>query len=420
MNPQEQNSPAVIDNELFQMYAHYQLCRVKNISNSSDAAEKKALVQILEACQHINASTFHSLANDLLKHSVQLESFHEGGLTSLFDSTVYNPNGIPSIGSPLDNIPQVNVHAGTKRAKKDSGRLRNLSRDVMKAPHATTSYGADLNRQYSAEQSSTEDSDNEEPTIITPKRKRTLSMTITDSRQGLSTPNLRSDRQYNLSSSSRRDLDYMSSVPEQTKQELFKRMKKITDSFQIDYSVSQEGKTPVRSFQIHFKERFSGKIIYHQCQTNFIAFQIGQIIDRETRIFSAEVQEENQRLYYTKGFKKTKSDPSLKVLNKYSKTLARLVNEIGVYCLFMPEVLPPTFYKRADEDLLNRVINHMNEKFPHFATIASIDENGNLFIADIGNVGEDAGEMACEDVGKDASDDAKQDVKPEAVQCSTD
>lgn len=61
MNPQEQSSAAAMDNELFQMYAHYQLCRVKKgATNSSNAAEKKAIVQILEACQHIHASRYRA------------------------------------------------------------------------------------------------------------------------------------------------------------------------------------------------------------------------------------------------------------------------------------------------------------------------------------------------------------------------
>lgn len=43
-----------------------------------------------------------------------------------------------------------------------------------------------------------------------------------------------------------------------------------------------------------------------------------------------------------------KANTKLSEINKYCKSLARIVNEIGVYCLFMPEVLPPTFYRRVN------------------------------------------------------------------------
>lgn len=90
----------------------------------------------------------------------------------------------------------------------------------------------------------------------------------------------------------------MSSAPEETKQELFKRMKRITDSFSIDYSISKEGSTPVQSFKIHFSEKFAPQSINYQCQSNFVAYQLGQIIEREAHIFSAKEAEENKKLYY--------------------------------------------------------------------------------------------------------------------------
>lgn len=57
MNPHKESALAVIDNDLFKIYAQYQLCRVKKgITDTDDTSEKKAILQILEACQHISAS----------------------------------------------------------------------------------------------------------------------------------------------------------------------------------------------------------------------------------------------------------------------------------------------------------------------------------------------------------------------------
>ncbi|KAF1801477.1 hypothetical protein FB192DRAFT_1372921 [Mucor lusitanicus] len=401
MNPQEQSSAAAMDNELFQMYAHYQLCRVKKgATNSSNAAEKKAIVQILEACQHIHANTFHTLVNDLLEHSVQLEPFLEGGHTALFGS------------SSLNSAICMNAHhAGKKRSSKDQGGMRSFHHGTKNTSHAATSH-YEHDRQYSPGQSGSENSDDEGPTTITPNRKRARSATITDSRPASSASHLRGGKKYTLSGSSKRDLTHMSARPEETKQELFKRMRQITDSFQIEYSVNEGGgKTPAKaSFQIHFLERFSPQSINNQCQTNFVAYQIGQIIENEARLFSYRVQEENKRQYYAKGLGK-KANTKLSEINKYCKSLARIVNEIGVYCLFMPEVLPPTFYRRADEELFTKMVRRMNDKFPQFSTIASIDENGNLFIADIEDVGEDADETMDRDAEEEEAVDSDTDQK---------
>ncbi|KAL9544511.1 hypothetical protein MBANPS3_007583 [Mucor bainieri] len=160
-------------------------------------------------------------------------------------------------------------------------------------------------------------------------------------------------------------------------------------------------------------ERFSPQSINNQCQTNFVAYQIGQIIEREARIFPHKLQEENKRLYYTKGLNKTKT--KLGEINKYCKSLSRVVNEIGVYCLFLPEILPPTFYRRADEELFRKVIDEMNEKFPHFGTIASIDENGNLYIADIEDVGEDEKENMDRDVEEEEEEESVDEDTEEVI-----
>ncbi|KAL9544512.1 hypothetical protein MBANPS3_007584 [Mucor bainieri] len=188
MDPEKQSSKAAIDNELFQMYAHYQLCRVKKgTTDSSSATEKNAIVQILEACQHINANTFHTLVDDLLKHSIQLEPFDEGGLTTLFDSTnVNNPNVLPSVSSSLNRAPQLNGHVGRKTFKVN----HKLSQSLI--PHAALPQALGLDRQYSPRQSGSEGSDDEGTHVMTPKRKRARSSTITESRQGSSAPDLQS------------------------------------------------------------------------------------------------------------------------------------------------------------------------------------------------------------------------------------
>lgn len=36
---------------------------------------------------------------------------------------------------------------------------------------------------------------------------------------------------------------------------------------------------------------------------------------------------------------------------RYCKASTRMVEETGVYCLFMPEVLPPIFYKRVSASI---------------------------------------------------------------------
>ncbi|CAO0791565.1 unnamed protein product [Mucor circinelloides] len=381
MNPHKESAVAVIDNDLFKIYAQYQLCRVKKgITDSDDTSEKKAILQILEACQHISANTFHTLVDDILQHSVQPEALDDGGLTRLFDSTANHRNSTPSLSSCLYKRPKSAAHG---------------EREMV-----------DTDRHFSRGESGTEGSDDEGPTIIRPSKKRAREV----SRRHFLSPGSHSNRN-GLSDSSLRALNEMSSAPEETKQELFKRMKKITDSFSIDYSISKEGSTPVQSFKIHFSEKFAPQSINYQCQSNFVAYQLGQIIEREAHIFSSKEAEENKKLYYAHCLTVNKGKTKSSEISKYCKTLGRAVNDIGVYCLFMPEVLPPTFFKRAEADVFKRVADYMNEKFPQFDTIASIDENGNLFIADIEDGGEDVGE----DVGNDKRQDTEEDAGENAV-----
>lgn len=74
--------------------------------------------------------------------------------------------------------------------------------------------------------------------------------------------------------------------------------------------------------------------------------------------------------------------------------------------------------------MFKRVADYMTEKFPQFDTIASIDENGNLFIADIEDGGEDVGndkrQDTEEDAGESAVDYAKQHARDfkQKVACS--
>lgn len=96
-------------------------------------------------------------------------------------------------------------------------------------------------------------------------------------------------------------LNYLSTFPQKIKQDLFERMKTTTDSFRIDYSISHEGDIPVKSFQIEFTERLPSQSIYHQCQTNLVAYRIGQIINIEALVFPIIAQEENKRLYFAQG-----------------------------------------------------------------------------------------------------------------------
>lgn len=68
----------------------------------------------------------------------------------------------------------------------------------------------------------------------------------------------------------------------------------------------------------------------------------------------------------------------------------------------------------------------MQKKFPQFATVASVDENGDLFIADTEDTGHEAGGSVDEAVDKNKDtnesevDGARQDVKTAAVECSAD
>ncbi|KAL9544514.1 hypothetical protein MBANPS3_007586 [Mucor bainieri] len=325
-----------VDEELFHFYLQFRLRQIeKSMLLWDDNSEKAALVNILSHCQHVNGNTLRMVFRDIFDKSAQPSS-----------SSTHHVEPAPAVVTkPIVTSKPTVITAGEKRRYSTSE--HELSTTTFNRRETTplqddTDYEDESDQD--GEASVYSDSSSEGNRRGTRRKKhRVLN----------NDPSVPSAIKHLITNLACTDLDAMLKNLQVTKDIFRSRMNRIKDTFKIHYiprnAPGFSGSTPKCRFEI-FKH-FNYKSPIGQCQLNMIAYQLGKIEEVEKATFSYKQVKAN-RLRYYQDLSVSLKEPKLAYpshLQEFSRHCERavyVVRHLGAYVLFMPEVLPPTTYKK--------------------------------------------------------------------------
>ncbi|KAF1801478.1 hypothetical protein FB192DRAFT_1372924, partial [Mucor lusitanicus] len=173
---------------------------------------------------------------------------------------------------------------------------------------------------------------------------------------------------------------------EESKRRLQERIKTVNASFDIQAPFPDDISTyGTETFNI--KTHFEVKSRLSQSQENLAAYKIGKLIERDRNYFSKSIVNENMKRYHQALSKKLKfyshsEKQDLLHLSIYCKRVVHLVGKMGLYTLFIPEVLPPYRIKLTTPDNFEKIENYLNQRCTYFKNIAYYDQDGTLKMED--------------------------------------
>ncbi|CAO3653809.1 unnamed protein product [Mucor fragilis] len=361
-----QEEDALINDELFHLYLEYQLCKVKKNRPSiwnADNTEKDALVHILTQCQNINGNTLHSVMKDIFENSI-------AKYTDSNSSMTIHPT--PDMNSSKSKIPQVIVN--TTEDDDDDTDSEAGSRQVVRSSVYTQTdllYKTNINFDNAAvsRRNILPSSTPRRGRSLTPSRMERKKEKRTEEEKGTEEEKADENQIIGtlLNASNVKEIDRMAYEVEKTKAVLTKRIYTINDSFLINlsstipdtFSVLNNASCPCTTM----------KDLY-RCQENLIGYRFGKLIERLYQENSGKEACIKAKQYYgdlqrrciiprsmsmvvntcigeLKRQGRTYHATPWKQFKSYSGKMAQLVDEFGIYCLFMPEILSPTKFKRV-------------------------------------------------------------------------
>ncbi|KAL9544513.1 hypothetical protein MBANPS3_007585 [Mucor bainieri] len=369
----QQSSTSPIDNELFRSYSQYILCKMERSNDIiTEPKEKAAMVSILKAFQHIDGNVVCSILNEVFERS-SITSYHpiddkraemvsdDGPSSSATtkDSTNANYASPSQIKDPLLSSPGI------------------LPSNMISVIDLTLNGETDGSQEPTASgESSDSSSDHLEDPVVTDDgylTRKGKERAEDDGMQGI------------LSNEAIKRLGNMLRYTEETKRALCKRMQTVNDSFDVQVpfpsNTSSYGNTEI--FTI--KRNFDRKSRLHQSQEQFAAYKIGKLIQRDKRLFLPDIVRRNTKRYYQGLMKRLKFHAArphqrsdFAQFPRYCERVVGLVEKIGLYTIFMPEIIPPSCIKITTPENFEKIERYLDQQCSCFKNIAHLDENEEL------------------------------------------
>ncbi|GAN10216.1 hypothetical protein MAM1_0331c09754 [Mucor ambiguus] len=351
----------VIDEELFQCYLQFRLRQIqKSMLLSDDSSEKEAMVNILTSCQHVNGNTLRMVFCDIFDKSVQTFTYAE-------------PILAPAIKPVVISTREKRKHS-TDYAEST---ITALNRNEAAPLHDDTDNGDEHTAEsdQDGEVSVYLDSSSEE---IRKKKLRVIN----------NSPSVPSSIKHLITKIACTDLEAMLKNLQVTKDIFRSRMNMIKNTFKIYYtpsSASSSYTAPKCRFEIN--SRFSYKSSMGQCQLNMIAYQLGKIEEIEKEMFSPKQVKKNRLKYYqdlsvSLNESKLAYTSHLREFPRHCERALYVVQNLGAYVLFMPEILPPTTYKKIQNSFVPVLKAFLEGRCSPFKDIARFDDKDRLIVSE--------------------------------------
>ncbi|CEP13100.1 hypothetical protein [Parasitella parasitica] len=341
MSSQQTNS---IDDELFQFYIQYHLRLIKkSMLIWGDNSEKNIIVNILNNCQYVEGDMLRSVMSEIFDNSTL--------------NFTHRKDDILKITGEIAVFSEKNTNAEQSSESIVEG---------TEPIHSDSSY--------------------EQPKV---KRTRTLAANTRTStprklEDSLGKQGVSKLLQKVLSKSAPKEIDCMVKYKERSRYVFHTRMKTLCDNIKINYTFPGEdvsADTPNCTFDIRYP--FSIKTVLGQCQLNLTSYQLGKLREKEEQHLPTKMVRDNYAKYHS-SLKKCLDNPTLTFggYARYCKIIINVVERLGVYPLFFPEVLPPSAFKKMAYDDFSMVLEYLDERFSDFKDIARFDDNGHLILAE--------------------------------------
>ncbi|KAI8641370.1 hypothetical protein BD408DRAFT_418151 [Parasitella parasitica] len=354
MDKQQRADPP-IDNELFHIYAQYQLCQLKKSPRIwNDSKEKNTIIDMLENCQHVNGNTLRSIFNDTFRNSIQNCDYGDPDQSNV---TIYSMNN-------QEPQPAVTVTDEAASLVQDDKKTEQYEIPVQLNPVKQQEEKPALGM---ATETTFPTLHNDAPTL----RKR-------------SKPHAPSGQSI-LPRRAFDELDRLLDNVEQSKQTLYARMRIVNESFTISYAIPTKSNSSTSTFSFHILQRFSPNSIRGQCQENLVAYRFGNLIRTDKRVPLTKRALKNKREYYNDLMATIKSTGLFRNMDftEYSEYCGRVVEtveKIGVYSIFIPEILSINKIRETSRHDFIKVRNCLNEVCSRFRNIAKFDSEMNLIL----------------------------------------
>ncbi|KAI8637119.1 hypothetical protein BD408DRAFT_425129 [Parasitella parasitica] len=361
------SSKQVINNELFRLYTEYLVCQVRKSAPSfwkSDEAEKNALIEILTQFQHVDANVLRMVVDEIFENSV--EKFSQtimGNIVNDKVSEIAAEKAKEPATDYRDRAPK--VIANTSNNDSDSS----LEEDNnVPSPVHTTMAVADASDKAAISKRNIIHSST---AIQTRSRKRKHS--ISENPNGCS-----------LSRPAKKEIEKLVSDVENTKVMLRQRMKSVGESFSVNPTSANiiQNATPSVFTISNWPKESSNTKIFHKCQENFIAFRFGKLVERLRRKYPAPAAIQRERQYQEELQRELiRRDKTFRVVYFYAyesfcRRVVHIVNENGLYCLFIPEILSPSTLRKGGLEEFAQLSRYMNEKCSVFNNVGKTDSYG--------------------------------------------
>ncbi|GAN05599.1 hypothetical protein MAM1_0096c05070 [Mucor ambiguus] len=367
---QEYNSS--INDELFHLYTEYQLCKIKNKPSLWNAAdtEKNALISILTQCKNINGNTLRLVMKDIFENSVAKYTDSSGSTAVHHTPHTNSSNGrIPQV---IANITEDDNDDTDSTASEEAATSSTYIRTRLSERMATNLDNAAVSPRNILSSSTLKRGRSLEPQT---EKKQKLKLKGKIDESGIISEM--------LVRSNIAEIRRLVSEVGQTKVMLRKRIYAINDSVLENHSSALSTTFSVLDYAScpHTTER-----TMYRCQENFIGYRFGKLVERLRQEYSEWEAYNKAKEHYDdlqrelKRQNKTYFGVRWSLFNYYSIKMVQYVNEFGIYCLFIPEVISPTKFKRTPFEDLSVALRHVDESCSVFRGIVQLDREGNIIV----------------------------------------
>ncbi|GAN10219.1 hypothetical protein MAM1_0331c09757 [Mucor ambiguus] len=340
----ELDSQSPIDNDLFHAYTRYQLCQLKNSTSLWTCnQEKEAMLNILGQFETIDGNTLRMVVNQIFENSVQMYNCNETnesflGYQGESSSTSHLEN---ALSSPSNASVEVSDNSGTIQ-----DRTWNVcTRSTSKKPELIQ----------------------EHPIA---KKSKPLDATIRKLRKHISRTNLE-------------ELCNLTDHVERSKYVVLTRMRRVNTSFTFRVSAA------TADHSLHISNPLGDyRNPMSVCQANLIAYRFGKVFDlAECHLESEKKKMAKLACYHIikeelKAHGKQVATPIYKYA-RYAQSVVRAAEEIGVYVLFIPEVLGPYTLQTIKYSNFSELASCLNAQCAEFKEIARFDHDENLIMTEM-------------------------------------
>ncbi|GAN10217.1 hypothetical protein MAM1_0331c09755 [Mucor ambiguus] len=376
MSSQENNTP--IDNELFRSYSQYKFCKIEKTKCFTEP-EKAAIITILKNCLLVDGNLVRSIMNEAFESSClpvdkKADAVHDGP-----------SNGTKNSANSMSNV--IDLTQGGENISNSSPELT-----YSEIAHVISSSSEEPNGGISDFDSDDLISDNgsfsckrKHASLQKPKEKKGAKDAAI---QGL------------LSNESLIRLYILHGMTFLYKLTLLLHlMKAVNASFDVQTPFSKDifsyGNTEIFNINRHFER----KSRLNQSQEHLSAYKIGKLIQRDRRLFSPDIVYRNIKRYYQGLIKKLKfysrsQKQDFAFFSKYCERVVHLVENTGLYAIFIPEILPPYRIKITSSENFEKIENYLNQRCSCFKDIAHFDNDGRLKIEDSRDVGQSSSSIS--------------------------